>query len=183
MSAGPVEVEERLEVPWVGPWGQAEFEAIWAEAHEIAAAQRAAERAAARAAAAAAPRPLHGPRDAHSGGVDWAHAVQSIERSSQTVMWTDLFGGGYLVVDGPAFKRLCEEYHECHGPGATKRDALRDMGRFFVLRAGVHWTKTGAMLSPCRRRLAGPGHRGATTRHTPRKSQDVPATRVRGLRA
>ena len=40
-----------------------------------------------------------------------------------------------------------------------RRVVLEEMGRFFVLRAGVHWTKTGAMLLPCRRRLAGPGHR------------------------
>ena len=163
------------------PQSDEELLAAVDRAMAVVAAERAAWRAATDATAAALESLA--PRDTRDGSVDWAHAIRSIERASATVTWSHHFGGCYLVTDGPAFQRLCEEYRECHGPGSTTQADTSDMGRFFVLWRGAHWTHTGAVLAPRHRRNAGLGRAAATARHSPRTTTGTRVTRVRAPRA
>ena len=123
----------------------------------------------------------HALRDGRDGGVDWAHAIQSIE--------PERVKDSYLVTPFRRLLPVCRRSRipetlrgvpRVPRPGSTKRDATRDMGRFFVLKRGAHWTHTGAILSPRHRRIAG---QGTTARHSPRTTTDTRMTRVSGLRA
>jgi hypothetical protein len=94
-----------------GQRNQEELLAMWDQAMAHVAAERAAWRATTGATTAA----RHALRDGRDGGVDWpTRSSQSSLSASKTVTWSRHFGGCYLFVDGPAFQRLCEEYHECH---------------------------------------------------------------------